>query len=101
MARRETFTSQKARVDRAALAPLPNSEKTYIIGSRPDIRVPMRKINQSETPTDMGGEPNPPLFVYDTSGPYTDANAKIDIRKGLPPLREAWIEARQDTEKLP
>ena len=101
MARRETFTSQKARVDRAALAPLPNSEKTYIIGSRPDIRVPMRKINQQETPTDMGGEPNPPLFVYDTSGPYTDANAKIDIRKGLPPLREAWIEARQDTEKLP
>jgi len=101
MARRETFTSQKARVDRATLAPLPNSEKTYIIGSRADIRVPMRKINQAETPTDMGGEPNPPLFVYDTSGPYTDADAKIDIRKGLPPLREAWIEARQDTEKLP
>jgi len=99
MARRETFTSQKARVDRATLAPLPNSEKTYIIGSRADIRVPMRKINQAETPTDMGGEPNPPLFVYDTSGPYTDADAKIDIRKGLPPMREAWIEARQDTEK--
>ncbi|MBN4665855.1 phosphomethylpyrimidine synthase ThiC [Pandoraea nosoerga] len=95
------FLSANARVDEAAIAPLPNSRKIYVSGSRPDIRVPMREISQADTPTSFGGEKNPPIFVYDTSGPYTDPNAKIDIRSGLPALRAAWIEERGDTEALP
>ena len=94
------FAAEKALVDKAAIAPLPNSEKIYVSGSRSDIQVPMRKITQAETPTDMGGEDNPPIFVYDTSGPYTDPNTKIDIRKGLAPLRQKWIEERNDTDYL-
>ncbi|VVE24095.1 thiamine biosynthesis protein ThiC [Pandoraea morbifera] len=95
------FLSANARVDEAAIAPLPNSRKIYVQGSRPDIQVPMREISQADTPTSFGGEKNPPIYVYDTSGPYTDPNAKIDIRSGLPALRAAWIEARGDTEALP
>ncbi|AJC19678.1 phosphomethylpyrimidine synthase ThiC [Pandoraea pulmonicola] len=95
------FLSANARVDEAAIAPLPNSRKIYVSGSRPDIRVPMREISQADTPTSFGGEKNPPIFVYDTSGPYTDPNAKIDIRSGLPALRAAWIDERGDTEALP
>ena len=98
--KKSDFAAEKALVDKAAIAPLPNSEKIYVTGSRADIQVPMRKISQSETPTDMGGEENPPIFVYDTSGPYTDPNAKIDIRKGLAPLRQKWIEEREDTDYL-
>ncbi|ALS58802.1 MULTISPECIES: phosphomethylpyrimidine synthase ThiC [Pandoraea] len=95
------FLSANARVDEAAIAPLPNSRKIYVNGSRPDLRVPMREISQSDTPTSFGGEKNPPIFVYDTSGPYTDPDAKIDIRSGLPAVRAAWIEERGDTEALP
>ncbi|MFZ5462628.1 MAG: phosphomethylpyrimidine synthase ThiC [Pseudomonadota bacterium] len=96
----EKFIASQARVDEAAIQPLPNSRKVYVQGSRPDIRVPMRQIVQSDTPTAMGGEKNPPIFVYDTSGPYTDPQAAIDIRKGLPALRARWIEERGDTEEL-
>ncbi|MCX7673619.1 MAG: phosphomethylpyrimidine synthase ThiC [Thiobacillaceae bacterium] len=85
----------------AALGPLPNSRKIYVQGSRPDLRVPMREIRQTDTPTHLGGEKNPPVYVYDTSGPYTDPAVEIDIRRGLPPLRERWIEERGDTERLP
>ena len=88
-------------VELAAITPLPNSRKVYETGSRPDIRVPFREITQADTPTMFGGEPNPPLTVYDTSGPYTDPAAAIDIRKGLPPLRQAWIQERRDTQALP
>ncbi|VVD63692.1 thiamine biosynthesis protein ThiC [Pandoraea eparura] len=95
------FLSANARVDEAAIAPLPNSRKIYVSGSRPDLRVPMREISQADTPTSFGGEKNPPIFVYDTSGPYTDPDARIDIRSGLPALRAAWIEERGDTEALP
>ncbi|VVE19421.1 phosphomethylpyrimidine synthase ThiC [Pandoraea anhela] len=95
------FLSANARVDEAAIAPLPNSRKIYVEGSRPDIQVPMREITQSDTPTSFGGEKNPPIYVYDTSGPYTDPNARIDIRSGLPALRAKWIEERGDTESLP
>jgi len=95
------FLSATAHVDEAAVKPLPNSRKVYVPGSRPDIRVPMREITQSDTPAEMGAEKNPPLFVYDTSGPYTDPTVKIDIRSGLPPLREKWIAERGDTELLP
>ena len=97
---RETFSAKDARVDAHSVAPLPNSEKIYVTGSRDDMRVPMRKISQAVTPTDMGGEENPPIFVYDTSGPYTDPKVSIDIRDGLAPVRQNWIEERGDTELL-
>ncbi|MFN8910914.1 MAG: phosphomethylpyrimidine synthase ThiC [Betaproteobacteria bacterium] len=95
------FTAADARADAAALAPLPASRKIYVQGSRPDLRVPMREIAQTDTPSAAGAEPNPAITVYDTSGPYTDPGASIDIRRGLPALRAAWIEARADTELLP
>jgi phosphomethylpyrimidine synthase len=69
-------------------------------GSRADIRVPMREIAQTDTPASMGAEANPPLAVYDTSGPYTDPDARIDVRHGLPALRAPWIDARNDTTTL-
>jgi phosphomethylpyrimidine synthase len=96
----DKFVAAQAQVDGAAIQPLPNSRKIHVTGSRPDIRVPMREIAQADTPTSMGGEQNPPIYVYDTSGPYTDPAAKIDIRRGLPALRDAWIEERGDTERL-
>ena len=95
------FLSATAQVDEAAVKSLPNSRKVYVEGSRPDIRVPMREISQSDTPAGMGAEKNPPIYVYDTSGPYTDPAVKIDIRSGLAPLREKWIVERNDTELLP
>src|SRR5688572_21611264 len=94
------FLATEAHVDDAAIAPLPASRKVYTTGSRPDIRVPMREISQTDTPASFGAEKNPPVYVYDTSGPYTDPAAKIDIRSGLPALRERWIEERGDTELL-
>ena len=94
------FIAATAQVDEAAVKPLPKSRKVYVQGSRPDIRVPMREITQSDTPTASGIEKNPPLTVYDTSGPYTDPSVKIDIRSGLESLRAGWIDQRDDTEDL-
>ncbi|MBK9676837.1 MAG: phosphomethylpyrimidine synthase ThiC [Betaproteobacteria bacterium] len=96
----DRFYARDAQVDAAAIAPLPNSRKIYVEGSRPDLRVPMREIAQSETAASFGAEQNPPVVVYDTSGPYTDPAATIDIRKGLPPLRAPWIAERDDTMPL-
>ena len=96
----DRFYARDARVDAAAVQPLAASRKTYVAGTRPDIRVPMREISQSDTPAAMGAEENPPIFVYDTSGPYTDPAATIDIRRGLPALRAAWIGERGDTIEL-
>lgn len=83
---------------------LPASRKVYIQGSRPDIQVPMREITLTDTPVGgfgkAEGEKNPPFYVYDTSGVYTDPNVEIDLTKGLPKLRQAWIEGRGDTEQL-
>ena len=92
--------NQTILVDQAAIAPLPNSRKIFVTGSRPDIRVPMREISQADRGTSFGGEKNPPVTVYDTSGPYTDPSVSIDIQSGLSPLRAAWIEERNDTEQL-
>jgi phosphomethylpyrimidine synthase len=94
------FLHEAVTAKNTTLQPFAASEKVYIQGASPDIRVPMRKISQSDTPAHIGAEKNPPLHVYDTSGPYTDPAADIDLRQGLPALREAWIEARGDTEKL-
>src|SRR3954468_9468978 len=91
------FLAATAHVDDAAIKPLPNSRKVYI----GPLRVPMREVSQADTPSMFGGEKNPPIFVYDCSGPYTDPAARIDIRSGLPALREKWILERNDTEVLP
>ncbi|WP_288659064.1 MULTISPECIES: phosphomethylpyrimidine synthase ThiC [Pseudomonas] len=88
-------------VDRQSTQPFPNSRKVYLTGSRPDIRVPVREIRLADTPTAFGGEKNAPVFVYDTSGPYTDPDVRIDLRKGLPDVRSRWIDERGDTEILP
>ena len=90
------FLAATAHVDDAAIHPLPNSRKVYV----GDLKVPMREVSQSDTPTMFGGEKNPPVFVYDCSGPYSDPAARIDIRSGLPALREPWILGRNDTELL-
>ncbi len=80
--------------------PLSGSRKVYAEG-RDGLRVAMRQIEQTPTPLAEGGEEaNLPLVVYDTSGPYTDPQASIDLSRGLPPLRVGWIEARGDTEHL-
>jgi len=84
----------------AARQPYPNSKKVYIQGSRPDIRVPMREISLSPTTTSAGIEENHPILVYDTSGPYTDPEVTLDLKKGLPDVRTTWIEERDDTAFL-
>jgi phosphomethylpyrimidine synthase len=100
MAVNPQFLAATASVDQSAIAPFPNSEKVYVQGSRADMQVPFRKITQDDTPSMLGAEKNPPIYVYDTSGPYTDPNVKIDIRAGLTPLRAKWIDERNDTELL-
>ncbi|MGA8786740.1 MAG: phosphomethylpyrimidine synthase ThiC, partial [Polaromonas sp.] len=91
---------------RITRTPFPGSRKIYIEGSRPDIQVPFREVTLTDTLVQEGsGEPrreaNPPLRLYDPSGVYTDPAAPIDITRGLPPLRGAWINERADTEVLP
>jgi len=94
--------SKNAQVDALSTQPFPASRKLYVEGSRPDIRVGMREIDLSPTTLSDGSkEENPPVRVYDTSGPYTDPEVEIDVRKGLSPLRKSWIEERNDTEFLP
>ena len=96
----QKFINKSALVDNAAVQPLPNSRKVYVTGSRSDIRVPMREISQADTPASMGAEANPPIYVYDCSGPYTDPAVNIDIRSGLESVRTPWILERNDTEAL-
>src|SRR5487761_1958591 len=95
------ITADAAHVDAAAVKPLPNSRKIYVEGSRPDIRGPMREITLTDTHLNNGVEKNPPMHVYDCSGPYTDPAVKIDIRSGLAEMRAPWIAERNDTEALP
>ena len=92
--------SVTAQVDQQSIQPFPNSRKIYVQGSRPDILVPMREISLTPTETDDGIEENAPVFVYDTSGPYSDPSVSIDVRKGLADVRSAWIDERADTEVL-
>ena len=92
--------SDTAQVDQQSIQSFPNSRKIYVQGSRPDILVPMREISLTPTETDDGIEENAPVFVYDTSGPYSDPSVKIDVRKGLADVRSSWIEERGDTEVL-
>lgn len=78
----------------------PSSQKKYLIGSRSDLRVPYREIALSPTHHSRGIEENPPLPVYDSSGPFSDPDRSVDIMEGLPKLRSHWIEERSDTEYL-
>ncbi|MGG3467083.1 phosphomethylpyrimidine synthase ThiC [Neobacillus pocheonensis] len=80
-------------------SPFTGSKKVYQEGSRPEMKVPMREIQLKRTVTTFGEEENAPVRVYDTSGPYTDTNYQIDIRKGLPALREKWVLERNDVER--
>lgn len=94
------FLNETASVDEGATKPFAKSRKIYVEGSRPDIRVPFREISLSDTPSAFGADKNPPVVVYDTSGPYTDPEVSIDIRNGLPALRAGWIMERGDVEQL-
>lgn len=96
----EAFLKKTAQVSEEVTRPFANSKKIYVQGSRPDILVPLREISQAVTHTDNGVEENPPIPVYDTSGPYTDPSVSIDLLKGMPDVRSAWIEERSDTELL-
>ncbi|MEK7797200.1 MAG: phosphomethylpyrimidine synthase ThiC, partial [Nitrospirota bacterium] len=82
--------------------PFPASRKVYIEGTR-GIRVPMREISLAPTKSFKNGqaEENAPFLIYDTSGPYTDPDAGIDLHQGLAPLRRPWIVERGDVEELP
>ncbi|WP_045736662.1 phosphomethylpyrimidine synthase ThiC [Xanthomonas sp. MUS 060] len=84
----------------AVTRPIPGSHKIFVQGSRADLQVPMREIVLTRTPTVFGGEENAPVTVYDTSGPYTDPQARIDLGAGLAPLRAGWIAERGDTVGL-
>lgn len=95
---------QKPSEQNISREPFPNSEKIYVQGSiYKDIKVPMRKITLSDTLDKFKGikTPNEPILIYDTSGAYTDPNIEIDVRKGLQPIRQQWIDDRGDTEQLP
>jgi len=96
----EEFIQKTARLSEAVTRPFANSRKIYVQGSRADLRVPMRQVSQTPTYAHHGVEENPPIYVYDTSGPYTDPTAQIDLLKGLPELRSPWIEERGDSELL-
>ena len=95
-----TLIQQTGQLSASVTAPIPGSRKIFVEGSHPDLRVPMREVAQSRTPTLFGGQDNPPVTLYDTSGPYTDPAVRIDLGAGLPALRARWIEARGDSEPL-
>ena len=106
MAKTPTSVDTEDLSRRITREPFPGSRKIYLDGARADIRVPFREISLNDTLVHEGHgeprrEPNPPLRVYDASGPYTDPLAPIDITRGLPGLRHAWIADRGDTEALP
>ena len=96
----EEFIKKTTQLSDDVTRPFPNSTKIYVQGSRPDIRVPMRQVQQADTPASFGVEKNPPITVYDTSGPYSDPDATIDLMRGLPDVRAGWIKERNDTEQL-
>ena len=84
-------------IQQAASSQFKNSEKVYLSGSTKDIRVPMRKITQTSLKTSDGEEKQPPIFVYDSSGPYTDPEVSFDIKEGLPYSR-TWLKKRLEED---
>ena len=95
-----SLPQQAAQLSESVTRPIAGSRKIFVEGSRADLRVPMREIALADTPTAAGVQRNAPLAVYDTSGPYTDPAARIDLNAGLPALRSRWIAERGDTEQL-
>ncbi len=93
----EELTELTSRLSEEATRPFRNSRKAFVTGSRPDIRVGMRKIGQIPTQSETGSIKNPAITVYDTSGPYSDPDVDIDLARGLNAMRGGWIEARSDT----
>ncbi len=91
---------QTEELSESVTRPIPGSKKIYLTGSRADLRVPLREVELSDTPSMFGAKKNAPLALYDTSGVYTDSNARIDLVAGLAPIRATWIEERSDTEIL-
>ena len=89
-----------AELSAAMREPLPGSRKVHVDSTDGSLRVPMREISQSPTPAEPQAEINPAITVYDTSGPYTDPDAEIDLTRGLDPLRARWIAERDDTDQL-
>ncbi len=79
----QDFVRKTAQLSEEVTRPFPNSRKVHVTGSRPDLRVPMREVTLTPTQTNQGEEENPPVMIYDTSGPYTDPNARIDLMAGL------------------
>lgn len=103
--RKQSRLKAKEFIDNIKSTPYPNSQKSYFTGSRPDIRAPMRKIKLSDTM--IGGteenpvyEKNDPIYVYDTSGAYTDPDVNTNVHSGLPKLRSNWIQERNDVKYL-
>ncbi len=96
----ESFIQQTTQLSQAARQPFPNSRKLYLEGSQAGVRVPVREVTLTPTQTAQGAQLNPPVYLYDTSGPYTDPAVAIDLRAGLPPLRAPWLAARADTLTL-
>jgi phosphomethylpyrimidine synthase len=96
----EQFLTNITRLDSATRKRFDNSRKVYVTGSRNDVSVPMREISLTDTVTESGKEPNQPVRVYDSSGLYSDPDAAVDLRAGLPGIRSDWISERQDTELL-
>jgi phosphomethylpyrimidine synthase len=89
----------KSKILKSVTKPFPNSQKVHIEAPGGNVRVAMREVTQAQTKDFQGVmTQNPPLRVYDTSGPYTDPAVKIDFRQGLKPIRLEWIEQRGDTE---
>lgn len=104
--RREQRSSAQAFIDSLKGMAHPNSRRIFIEGSRADIRVPLREIQLADTlvggtKEDPKFEPNEPIPVYDTSGRYGEEGVAIDVRRGLPRLRENWVLERDDTDELP
>ena len=103
--RREKRAAAEAFLKNVSDQSFPNSKKVYVSGKIHDIKVGMREITLSDTLISGNKdtavyEKNEPLCVYDTSGFYTDENVTIDVHKGIPRLRESWIDARGDVEPL-
>ncbi|MCG7959717.1 MAG: phosphomethylpyrimidine synthase ThiC [Candidatus Thiodiazotropha taylori] len=96
----EDFIKKTATLSEEVTRPFYNSSKIYVEGSTPDIQVPMRQVEQEATSASFGAEENPPIPIYDTSGPFTDPQQTIDLMQGMPDLRTPWIEARGDTQQL-
>ena len=88
------------RLSEEVTRPFPNSRKVFADGTGNGVRVAMREVTQSDTPSEGGGIANPSLTLYDTSGPYTDPDASVDLAAGLPRLRSRWIEERADSQPL-